>query len=146
MLIWATFFFFISWCSDSKLKRILPTLVDAHNKKVEQEKRGRKKTVSGDVFDVQNRVVSILHALLCIAATALQMRKEGLSVGAGNTQLQKLILSISAGYFFYDWVFCTLFSGTGALENLHHLATLVGLVAGIVCASTHPQIRCLQKL
>ena len=42
---------------------------------------------------------------------------------------------MSAGYFLYDWIACTLFSGTGVLENLHHLATLLGLLAGIVYAS-----------
>lgn len=59
---------------------------------------------------------------------------------------------MSAGYFLYDWIFCTLFSGNGILENLHHLATLVGLLAGIVYAllpshSFPPQIpdfRCHQ--
>ena len=41
---------------------------------------------------------------------------------------------MSAGYFLYDWISCTLFSGTGVLENLHHLATLLGLLAGIMYA------------
>ena len=40
---------------------------------------------------------------------------------------------MSASYFLYDWIFCTLFSGTGVLENMHHLATVVGLLAGISC-------------
>jgi hypothetical protein len=59
---------------------------------------------------------------------------------------------MSAGYFLYDWIFCTLFSGNGVLENLHHLATLVGLLAGIVYAlppslsfpAQTPDFRCHQ--
>ncbi len=42
---------------------------------------------------------------------------------------------MSAGYFLYDWIACTLFSGTGIADNLHHLATLLGLLAGIVYAN-----------
>ena len=38
---------------------------------------------------------------------------------------------MSAGYFLYDWICCTLFSGNGILENLHHLATVVGLIVAI---------------
>jgi hypothetical protein len=45
---------------------------------------------------------------------------------------------MSAGYFLYDWICCTLFSGNGILENLHHLATVVGLFAGIVYTPLTP--------
>lgn len=88
MLAWSILFFFTWAFTVNKLERALPPLVDAHNKKVEQSKKGKKKSVGGDVFDVQNRIVSIFHALLCIAVAAYQIREEGISVGADNTQLQ----------------------------------------------------------
>jgi hypothetical protein len=88
MIAWSVLFFFIWAFTVTKLDRALPPLVDAHNKKVELSKKGKKKTVGGDVFDVQNRIVSIFHALLCIAVAAHQIREEGISIGADNTQLQ----------------------------------------------------------
>jgi hypothetical protein len=91
MLAWLIFFFFTWAFTVTKLERALPSLVAAHNQKVEQSKslkKGKKKTVSGDVFDVQNRSVSIFHALLCISVTAYQIREEGISIGAVNSQLQ----------------------------------------------------------
>ena len=66
-------------------------MVNRYNNKVEkvsEDKRGKKKTIAGDVFDVQNRIVSIIHALLCIAVTAHQIREEGISIGQINSQLQ----------------------------------------------------------
>ena len=73
MLAWLIFFFFTWAFTVNTLERALPTLVAEHNKQVEESKsskKGKKKTVSGVVFDVQNRSVSIFHALLCISVTA----------------------------------------------------------------------------
>jgi hypothetical protein len=88
MLAWALLFFFTWVFTVGKLEQALPPLVDAHNSKVEKDKRGKKKTIAGDLFDVQNRIVSIIHALLCIAVTAHQIREEGISIGQVNSQLQ----------------------------------------------------------
>jgi hypothetical protein len=103
MLAWAILFFFLWAFTVRKLECVVPPLVDAHNKKVDAEAAAiasapqskgkktpklKKKTVGGDVFDVQNRIVSIFHALVCIAVTAHQIREEGIAVGAVNTQLQ----------------------------------------------------------
>lgn len=91
MLAWALLFFFTWVFTVGKLELALPPLVDSHNKRVEKEKRGKKKTIEGDLFDVQNRIVSIIHALLCIAVTAHQIREEGISIGQVNSQLQVFI-------------------------------------------------------
>jgi hypothetical protein len=88
MIAWSVLFFFTWAFTVTKLERALPPLVDGHNKKVELSKKGKKKTVGGDVFDVQNRIVSIFHALLCIAVAAHQIREEGIYFGADNSHLQ----------------------------------------------------------
>ncbi len=94
MIAWALLFFFTWLFTVGKLEATLPPLVDAYNKKVEEDNKGKKKTVrkkktvAGDVFDVQNRIVSIFHAILCIAVTAHQISEGGISVGEVNSKLQ----------------------------------------------------------
>ena len=88
MIAWSVLYFFTWAFTVSKLERSIPPIVHAYNEKFKHEAKAKKKTVAGDVFDVQNRIVSIMHALVCIAVTAHQIREEGIVVGATNTQLQ----------------------------------------------------------
>jgi hypothetical protein len=55
----------------------------------------------------QNRVVSIIHAVLsAVLATVLVGMSKPLEIGGANTPNQILVLNVSCGYFVYDYVAC----------------------------------------
>lgn len=94
--------------------------------------------IKGKSFDFQNRVVSIVHALLSsyLAAVYVFLNPEGYIIGSENTDVQTMVITVSAGYFIYDFVACTLHEKFVQKElnyanSFHHISTLSGLLVGL---------------
>lgn len=88
-------------------------------------------------FDFRNRVVSIAHAVIsAVLALKLVALRTPLVIGGPNTREQVITLTVSSGYFLYDYAACTLNDARhrkfDAMNFFHHLATLAGLLTGLV--------------
>ena len=60
-------------------------------------------------MSIQNRVVSIIHAVLsAMLAIVFVAMEKPLEIGGPNTPHQILVLNVSCGYFLYDYIACTL--------------------------------------
>lgn len=93
--------------------------------------------LSNKSFDFRNRVVSILHALLSAYLTlVLVLLQKPCDIGGPNTRDQIITLNVSCGYFLYDYVACSLNDLRNrhfdAMNFFHHLATVAGLLTGLV--------------
>jgi hypothetical protein len=93
--------------------------------------------VSNKTFDFRNRVVSILHAVLSAYLTlVLVLLETPCDIGGPNTRNQIITLNVSAGYFLYDYVACSLNDLRNkhfeAMNFFHHLATVAGLLTGLI--------------
>ena len=89
-------------------------------------------------FDFQNRVVSIIHALLSsyLAAIYVFFHPDGYVIGSKNTDIQTMVITVSAGYFIYDFIACTLHEKfvqkqLNYTNSFHHISTLSGLLVGL---------------
>lgn len=96
---------------------------------------------SNKTFDFRNRVVSIIHAVLSaylsLVLVALHLTKKPLlEIGGVNTREQIIVLTVSSGYFVYDYIACCLNDALqkkfDAMNFFHHLATLAGLLTGLL--------------
>ncbi len=88
-------------------------------------------------FDFRNRVVSIAHAVLsAVLALKLVALRTPFVIGGPNTREQVITLTVSSGYFLYDYAACTLNDARhrkfDAMNFFHHLATLAGLLTGLI--------------
>lgn len=89
-------------------------------------------------FDFQNRVVSIVHAVLSsyLAAVYVFFNPEGYVIGSENTEVQTMVITVSAGYFIYDFIACILHEKfvqqhINYTNSFHHISTLSGLLVGL---------------
>ncbi|GAB5033001.1 Hypothetical protein NocV09_01101910 [Nannochloropsis oceanica] len=93
--------------------------------------------ISDKTFDFRNRVVSILHAILSAYLTFfLVLLQTPCDIGGPNTRNQIITLNVSAGYFLYDYAACSLNDLRNkhfdAMNFFHHLATVAGLLTGLI--------------
>lgn len=94
--------------------------------------------INNKSFDFQNRVVSIIHAILSsyLAAVYVYFNPEGYTIGSNNTPAQTVVITVSAGYFIYDFIACTLHEKfvqkkINYTNSFHHISTLSGLLVGL---------------
>ncbi|KAI3464911.1 hypothetical protein Pfo_021574 [Paulownia fortunei] len=85
-------------------------------------------------FDFCNRIVSTVHASLAVVLASLSVQDWScpvcpLASKSSHKQMQTMALSVA--YLIYDLV-CCLFDKQVKLDNtIHHLVSIVGLVAGL---------------
>lgn len=56
---------------------------------------------------MQNRVVSVIHAVLSLLLAVPLVVMRPYSIWAANTDEQTFVLLVSAGYFIYDFIAVT---------------------------------------
>ncbi|XP_004499200.1 uncharacterized protein [Cicer arietinum] len=85
-------------------------------------------------FDFCNRIVSTIHAILAVTLASLSVQdwKCPICPIASKSSLQQMqVLAVSLSYLIYDLV-CCLFDERVSLDNtIHHLVSIVGLIAGL---------------
>jgi TLC domain len=60
-------------------------------------------------FDFNNRLVSLLHALISSGVAIYYVAMRPLSIGAPSTPGQTFTLTLSCGYFLYDFIIATVY-------------------------------------
>eukprot|EP00193_Tetraselmis_chui_P008522 CAMPEP_0177752760 /NCGR_PEP_ID=MMETSP0491_2-20121128/1088_1 /TAXON_ID=63592 /ORGANISM="Tetraselmis chuii, Strain PLY429" /LENGTH=237 /DNA_ID=CAMNT_0019267979 /DNA_START=43 /DNA_END=755 /DNA_ORIENTATION=- len=84
-------------------------------------------------FDFANRSISIVHSLVALffTARALDLTDPLARVGGQPTNDKEIVaLAVSLGYFTYDTI-CCMCDSLDVVGNLHHVATIAGLVVGV---------------
>lgn len=85
-------------------------------------------------FDFCNRVVSTIHASLAVTLASLSVQDWSCPVcplASKSSPHQMQTLAVTVAYLIYDLV-CCLFDKRVKLDNtIHHLVSIVGLVAGL---------------
>ncbi|CAL5205874.1 unnamed protein product [Lathyrus oleraceus] len=85
-------------------------------------------------FDFCNRIVSTIHAILAVTLATLSVQDWKCPicpVAATSSHRQMQVLAVSLSYLIYDLV-CCLFDEKINLDNsIHHLVSIVGLIAGL---------------
>lgn len=85
-------------------------------------------------FDFCNRLVSTAHAVLAVVLASLSVQQWSCPVcplASKSSPKQMETLAVSVGYLIYDLVCCQ-FEKQVKLDNtVHHLVSIIGLVAGL---------------
>lgn len=85
-------------------------------------------------FDFSNRIVSTIHAILAVTLATLSVQdwKCPICPVASNSSYRQMeVLAVSLSYLIYDLV-CCLFDEKFNWDNtIHHLVSIVGLIAGL---------------
>lgn len=100
--------------------------------------------------DTCNRMVSLVHALICgsLPYFVVDLSDWKDKVGTPTTEDQLMVLKLSMGYFVYD-MFCCLAielctTGVDAATLFHHVTTIAGLCVGVFQrTSGHELLMCL---
>lgn len=100
--------------------------------------------------DTCNRLVSLIHALICgsLPYFVLDMSSWREHVGTPTTDAQLVVLKLSMAYFVYD-MFCCLAielytTGVDIATLFHHATTIAGLYVGVFQRmSGHELLMCL---
>lgn len=82
------------------------------------------------------RIVATSHALLLTTSINVISFVIGpwpfAHFAETNTLLQNLALSVSAGYFLFDTLWCIFMQSEGVLMLLHHMISLMALIGGLM--------------
>ncbi|KAL3640912.1 hypothetical protein CASFOL_015880 [Castilleja foliolosa] len=93
-----------------------------------------RKVFSNRSFDFCNRIVSTAHAFSAVILASLSVQDWSCPVcplASQSSPKQMQTLAVSVAYLLYDLV-CCLFDKQVKLDNtIHHLVSIVGLVAGL---------------
>ncbi|KAK7291214.1 hypothetical protein RIF29_06172 [Crotalaria pallida] len=85
-------------------------------------------------FDFCNRIVSAIHAILAVTLASLSVQDWRCPIcpmASKSSPRQMQVLAVTVSYLIYDLV-CCLFGERVNLDNtIHHLVSIVGLVAGL---------------
>eukprot|EP00873_Tetraselmis_striata_P036671 jgi/Tetstr1/456935/TSEL_043605.t1 len=87
----------------------------------------------GRSFDFANRSISIVHSAVSLYLTAMALDWDDPLArvgGQATNSAEMLALSVSLGYFTYDTI-CCMCDSLDVVGNLHHVATIAGLVVGV---------------
>ena len=79
-------------------------------------------------IDLQNRMVSFLHGLICIFLCSYLTLTESSSCESQSTQSEYIILMMSTVYFTYDFLSMAYFGLLDLDMTVHHLLCISGLV------------------
>ncbi|KAK1555673.1 hypothetical protein Q3G72_029782 [Acer saccharum] len=93
-----------------------------------------RKVFSKRSFEFCNRIVSTIHAILAVTLAALSVQDWTCPVcplASKSSPAQMKTLAVSLAYLIYDLV-CCLFGDQISIDNtIHHLVSIVGVVAGL---------------
>ena len=82
------------------------------------------------------RIIAIFHAILLTEAVNLICFVFGpwpfSHFAEPNTLVQSLVLSVSAGYFLFDTIWCIFMQTEGKLMIMHHVISMVSLIGGLL--------------
>ncbi|WJX09279.1 hypothetical protein P8452_00130 [Trifolium repens] len=85
-------------------------------------------------FDFSNRIVSTIHATLAVTLATLSVQDWKCPIcpiASKSSNRQMKVLAVSVSYLIYDLV-CCLFDERIIWDNtIHHLVSIVGLMAGL---------------
>ena len=91
--------------------------------------------------DFSNRTVSFIHAVVAIYMCARCLPTWGAlleNVGGANTTAHLECMTLSLGYFVYDFFYCLL---NNEVENVvHHMFTVGGLASGVITGRSGPEL------
>ncbi|KAL5072061.1 hypothetical protein RYX36_022948 [Vicia faba] len=85
-------------------------------------------------FDFCNRIVSTIHAILAVTLATLSVQDWKCPLcpmAATSSHKQMQVLAVSLSYMIYDLVCCLFDKKTNLDNTVHHLVSIVGLVAGL---------------
>ena len=90
------------------------------------------------------RIVAIIHALVLTKIIDLICFVIGpwpfSHFAEPNTILQNLALSVSAGYFIFDTIWCAFMQTEGILMIFHHVISLISLIGGLLHGNSASEI------
>ena len=79
-------------------------------------------------LDFRNRLVSFIHGILCLLLSSYVAYLKFSSCGDATTQLEYFILTMSGGYFSYDFISMAFFGLLDLDMAIHHLMCIGGIV------------------
>ncbi|XP_058725334.1 uncharacterized protein LOC131596628 [Vicia villosa] len=85
-------------------------------------------------FDFCNRIVSTIHAILAVTLATLSVEDWKCPLcpmAATSSHKQMQVLAVSLSYLIYDLVCCLFDEKTNMDNTVHHLVSIVGLLAGL---------------
>lgn len=90
------------------------------------------------------RIIAISHAILVTNSVDLLCFVIGpwpfSHFAETNTLLQNSVLSISAGYFIFDTIWCLFMKTEGVIMIFHHMISIVSLVGGLLHGQSASEI------
>lgn len=79
-----------------------------------------------DMLDMRNRIVSFFHGAGMLIFTGYHMYFLHSECGANNTNLERNIITISLGYFLYDFFAMAYFGLLDVAMIIHHGVCMLG--------------------
>lgn len=84
-----------------------------------------------DYLDMRNRIVSFFHGLISLFLAGYHTYFLHSECGQKNTDLEKLIVMNSAGYFFYDFVAMAYYGLLDKGMFIHHNICIIGMLLAL---------------
>jgi len=73
-----------------------------------------------EILDTQNRIVSFIHGLLCIGICIYDVNYLQLPCGSPNHPIETFLLTVSFGYFLYDFLAMAYYGLLDSSMTIHH--------------------------
>ena len=93
-----------------------------------------------EILDVQNRMVSIIHGLICCGLSFIDITFVNNPYGSPNTTLQNLTLWMSLGYFLYDSLAMIYYGLMDRAMGFHHFIVWFGFYLSLWFNASGPEI------
>lgn len=93
-----------------------------------------------EILDMQNRMVSFVHGLLCCVLSFYDVTFVGNPYGSSNTAMQNFTLTMSLGYFIYDTLSMSYYNLLDGGMCFHHLIVCMGLYLSLCFNASAPEI------
>jgi hypothetical protein len=133
-LLWSVFHLLVSFLLSPILLRKLKSL---H----EKTDGAPSRNLEAQRCEFLNRTVSFVHALLSFSSAVFVISK-GFDIGHRNTELQSLLLTLSATYFVFDYLYVTYYRIGDHLDTVHHFIALGGLLSSLLIDQCGGEVVC----
>lgn len=87
----------------------------------------RKRLGKFEIKDTQNRIVSLIHGMMCIVLAIYDITYVALPCGSPNTKIQNFTITMNIGYFIYDAFVMDYLGLLNWAISIHHFIWVIGI-------------------
>ena len=73
-----------------------------------------------EILDTRNRIISFIHGIVCIALSFYDITYLNLPCGSPNHPMETFLITVSLGYFLYDFLAMAYYGLLDQSMTIHH--------------------------